>query len=172
VFSDSFVWSREAEFGLEAMAEVLDMRLREKVREEQSGTYGIWVFASTQKYPDNEYSVYIGFGCDPNRVEELTEAVFHEIDWIRKGAIDDIYLQKTKNLLLGDLEKAQKENEYWLNGIATALRQRQDLATIAMRENLIMSLDAETISEAARRALTPDQYIRVVLYPEQKQSTQ
>jgi zinc protease len=172
VFSDSFEWSMETEFGLEAMAEVLDMRLREKVREEQSGTYGIWVFSSTQKYPDNEYSVYIGFGCDPDRVEELTETVFHEIDWMRKGDIDDTYLQKTRNLLLGDLEKAQKENEYWLNGITTALRRRQDLSTIAMREILIRSLDAETVSEAARRALTPDQYIRVVLYPEQEQGTQ
>jgi zinc protease len=172
VFSDSFVWSVESDFALEALAEVLDMRLREKVREEQSGTYGIWVFSSTQKYPDNEYSVYIGFGCDPDRVDELTEVVFQEIDWIRKGAIDDIYLQKTRKLLIGDLEKAQKENEYWLNSIATTLRRNQDLSTIAMREKLIRSLDAETISDAARRALTPDQYIRVVLYPEQKQSIQ
>jgi zinc protease len=142
------------------------------VREEQSGTYGIWVFSSTQKYPDNEYSVYIGFGCDPDRVEELTEVVFQEIDWIREGDIDESYIQKTKNLLLGDLEKARKENVYWLNGIATALRRRQDLSTIVEREKLIRDLDGRAIGEAARRALSPDQYIRVVLYPQQEKEAQ
>jgi zinc protease len=172
VFSDSFAWTREAEFGLEAMSEVLDMRLREKVREEQSGTYGIWVFSTTQKYPDNEYSVYIGFGCDPDRVEELTEVVFQEIDWIREGNIDESYIQKTKKLLLGDLEKAQKENAYWLNSIAAALRRGLDLSTIAQREKLIQELNAGDIGEAARRALIPEQYIRVVLYPQQEQEAQ
>ena len=166
VFSDSFSWSYERDFNLEAMAEILEMRLREKVREEQGGTYGIWVQASTQKYPDNEYSVYIGFGCDPDRVEELTRTVFEEITWIKEGKIDDIYLTKQKEISRRSLEKALKENRYWLDGIAVALRRREDPATMTGKEDLINRLDIELIQETARSFLNTDQYIRVVLYPE------
>ena len=148
------------------MAEILEVRLREKLREEQSGTYGIWVWATTQKYPDNEYSVFIGFGCDPERVEELTEIVFDEIEWIRRGEIEDIYLIKEREILKRSLEKSVKENNYWLTGIATALRRREDPDIMTRRKNLISRLDTKHVQEAARLSLTPDQYIRVVLYPE------
>ena len=166
-FSGPFSWSPDGDFSLEAMGEVLDMRLREKVREEQSGTYGIWVWASTRKFPDNEYTVYIGFGCDPDRVEELTDAVFDEIDWIRKGEIDGIYLTKVREIFKRGLEKALKENSYWLNSMALALRRGEDPGTILRREAMINRLAADIIGEAARSFLTPDQYIRVVLYPEE-----
>jgi len=169
VFSDSFSWSLEGDFSLKAMAEILDMRLREKVREEQGGTYDIWVWATTQKYPDNEYSVYIGFGCDPDRVEELIRVVFEEIAWIREGEIDEIYLIKEKEILRRSLEKSIKENEYWLDSIATALRRREDPGILARRKGLINQLNTELIQEAARLTLNPDQYIRVVLYPETRE---
>jgi zinc protease len=165
VFSDGFTWSYETDFHLQAMAEILDTRLREKVREEQSGTYGIWVYATTQKYPDNEYTVYIGFGCDPDRVEELTNTVFEAIEWIRTGVIDEIYLTKEKEILRRSLEKSSKENGYWLNQIALALRRSEDPGVLNRRERLIEQLDADIIRDAARLTLTQDEYIRVVLYP-------
>mgnify|MGYP005835990993 CR=1 FL=1 len=166
VFSGSFTWSFENDFYLTAMAEVLDMRLREKVREEQSGSYDIWVWANTQKYPDNEYTVYIGFGCDPDRVDELTGIVFKEIAWLREGKIDDIYITKEREILKRSLEKSLRENEYWLESIATALRRKEDPRIILKREALIKQLDAERLREAAELSLNPDRYIRVVLYPE------
>jgi zinc protease len=166
-FSGPFSWSRDGDFSLEAMGEVLDMRLREKVREEQSGTYGIWVWASSQKLPDNEYTVYIGFGCDPERVEELTEVVFNEIDWIRKGEIDEIYLTKVREIFKRSYEKALKENSFWLNSMALALRRMEDPGTILDRETMINALDADIIAKAARSFLTPDRYIRVVLFPDE-----
>jgi zinc protease len=166
VFSGSFTWSFENDFYLSAMGEVLDMRLREKVREEQSGSYDTWVWATTQKYPDNEYTVYIGFGCDPDRVEELTRAVFKEIDWIREGKIDDIYITKEREILKRGLEKSLKENKYWLESIATALRRNEDPRIILKREELIDKLNAERLRDAAVLSLNPERYIRVVLYPE------
>ncbi|HEB30604.1 MAG TPA: insulinase family protein [Spirochaetes bacterium] len=165
-FSGPFSWSYEGDFSLEAMGEVLDIRLREKVREEQSGTYGIWVWASTRKYPDNEYTVYIGFGCDPDRVEELTDVVFKEIDWIREGEIDSMYLTKVKEIFKRGLEKSLKENGYWLKSMALALRRGEDPGIIVKRAALIDRLDADIIGKAARSFLTPGRYIRVVLYPQ------
>jgi zinc protease len=166
IFSDTFTWSNESDFHLQAMAEILDTRLREKVREEQSGTYGIWVYATTQKYPDNEYTVYIGFGCDPDRVEELTQTVFEAIEWIRTGEIDEIYLTKEKQILMRSLEKSRKENEYWLGEIALALRRSEDPGFLNRRVRLIEQIDAGIIRDAARLTLSQDEYIRVVLYPE------
>lgn len=152
-------------FFLEAMSEILDMRLRETVREGASGTYGIWVWATTQKFPDNEYTVYIGFGCDPERVEDLTGIVFEQIEWIRSGRIDEIYLTKEREILKLNLEKSQRENKYWLNSITTLLRRGENPGVLLKRKELIDQITSEIIQETARLTLDPDQYIRVVLYP-------
>jgi zinc protease len=165
IFSNSLPWSYERDFFLEAMAEILDMRLRETVREEASGTYGIWVWATTQKNPDNEYTVYIGFGCDPERVEDLTAIVFEQIEWISSGKIEEIYLTKEREILKLNLEKSQRENKYWLNNMATQLRRGEDPGILLKRKELIDQLTSEIVQETARLTLDPEQYIRVVLYP-------
>jgi len=167
VFSGSIPWSYQKHFGLVALAELLDIRIREKVREEKGGAYTTWVWAGTQKYPDQEYYIYMGFGCAPERVEELTDAVFREIGWVINGEIEENYIIKVREILKRELEKSMRENEWWIEEIATSLRMDEPLEDIIKNKNdVLQKIDSNFLKEIARLTLKPDQYIRVVLLPE------
>ena len=48
--------------------------------------------------PKETYSISIGFGCDPERVNELTEAVKNELKLFLDDGTTDKYLQKVKEI--------------------------------------------------------------------------
>ena len=92
VFTGPFEWSRKNSYNLGAAVDVLRIRLREVLREEMGGTYGVGVGASTSRYPEQRYSIRISFGCAPDSVEQLTRAVFAQIDSLKQfGASDSEY---------------------------------------------------------------------------------
>jgi phosphotransferase system enzyme I (PtsP) len=61
------------------MIRVLSIKLRENLREDKGGVYGVRANASVEKYPKPSYRVNIGFGCAPENVETLNldEAAAH-----------------------------------------------------------------------------------------------
>ena len=165
-FAGDFPYSRDELIALIAAGDILEIRLREQLREELSGTYGASVSAGAQKYPDQEFQVGIDFGCDPARVEELTKAVFREIAWMRDGTIDEVYLTKERETLRRGREVAVRENSFWLSSIASSLMIGEDPAEALSFNNRVRALDAEKVRRAARSYFTPARYVQVVLSPE------
>ena len=53
-------FSRVERLNIAALADVLDIQLRETLREQLGGTYGVQVGASTEREPDPRYSLSIG----------------------------------------------------------------------------------------------------------------
>ncbi len=165
VFASPFDWSLEEEVRLEALSGVLETRLTDVLREQQGGTYSVAVFSSASKNPRGERRVFVGFGCEPARVEELSGLMLAEIRRIAEEGPDEAAVAKQKEVMRRNLELAGRTNGYWADGIATALRRLEDPATLLLRRQLVDSLDARSLTETARRGLPADRYIRVVLYP-------
>ncbi|HEX9895924.1 MAG TPA: insulinase family protein, partial [Gemmatimonadales bacterium] len=94
VFSGPFEYTRANRAAMRGLASVLDIRLREVLREALGGTYGVSVSGTPTRLPRQEYSFSIGFGSAPERVDELVKAVFAEIDSIRKNGPADRDLAK------------------------------------------------------------------------------
>lgn len=91
-------------FLLNAALDAFNIRLREVVREEKSGTYGAYGYAYSTNYPKPIYTINIGFGCDPDRSEELAGEVMKIIKDVTTKKLDDSYNQKVKEQLLKSLE--------------------------------------------------------------------
>ena len=97
------------------MGRILSTRLLEEIREERSGVYSIGASPTSSKFPEQEYSVAIRYGTDPEKLEELKRAVFDEIkDFAQKGPSDD-ELAKAQEKMLREREIALRENGFWLN---------------------------------------------------------
>ena len=62
-FSGPFNWNYENNYNLNSMTDVFRIKLREVLREDKGGTYGVGINANPQKYPDGEYTITISFGC-------------------------------------------------------------------------------------------------------------
>jgi len=169
VFHGDYEWSREENHVLRSMATAVETRLREVIREEEGGTYGIGVWASPSRYPDEEYLVHITFGTDPERAGELSERVLSVLADIRDEGLDPSYAQRVRTTQTEDFEKDIRTNGYWMSTMQGLYFHELDPTRILEYPELVSAIDAEVITEAARRYLDTDRYIEVVLYPEDGQ---
>ena len=151
---------------LNALVAVMDIRLRDVLREDLSGTYGVSVSAQTQQKPVPSYNVSIRFGTAPARLDTLAAEVFRQIDSLKvQGPAPDV-VTRVQEQERRERETARRTNGYWL---AQLLRGAQ----IGDRPGAFLAADALTeqltparIQDAARRWLNPANYVRVSLFPE------
>ncbi len=167
IFTGPFEWSRQNRYHLNSMTHVLRIKLREVLREDKGGTYGVGVNASPSHYPDEEYRLTISFACSPDRVNELTNTVFQQIDSLKKQLPEEIYMQKVKEIQRRKHEKDLKENRYWLNALTFHYRHQENPRNILEYTKLVDQLTARDIQTAAQKYIDENNYVKVVLYPEE-----
>ena len=168
VYAGDLEWSRREALTIDVAGEVLGIRLRERVREALGGTYSINVnTAGTQTLPDQEYQIYVLFGSDPDRVEELRDEVFGQIDWLQMGG-EQKYLDTAKELFRTNREEDLRENNFWLNQIRIAARRGESFDQIVAFDDLLEAMTLEDLAAVAERYLIDDRYVRVVLLPEEQ----
>ena len=161
-------WSPEAEDDLDMLAEVLDIRLREVLREEMSGVYGAFSNGNIERRPKQRYTYSIGFGCAPENVDKLKRAVYEEINKIKQSGIGPEYIEKLKEQRRRKLETDRRRNEFWERQLAKHFRYGTDpKAILEIEEKQIERVNSDTVKKAARRYLQ-NQRIEGVLVPETK----
>jgi len=165
-FTGPFEFNRLNRFELMSVGDILRIKLREKIREEKGGTYGVQVEQSTKQYPTPEYRFTIQFGCSPDRVEELIGTIFNEINQLQNEPVSDEDLNKIKEIDLRTYETNLRENKFWLNNLYFYYFNNEDPAQILRYPTVVNSLSKEALQAAAQRYLCAENYIQVVLYPE------
>ncbi len=171
VFTGPFEWTRENRYALRSLSDVLRIKLREVLREDLGGTYGVGVSGSSARDPDQEYSFRISFGADPERLEELTEVVFQQIDSLRTHGPTQEYIDKVKETQRRSRETNLRRNGYWLGRLSAAVRHGTDPRNILDDEKFIDGLTAEMIRAAAEMYLRTDNYVQVSLFPESPETS-
>jgi zinc protease len=166
VFTGPYEWSRENNYELNSMLDMFDIKLREVLREDKSGTYGVGVYGGGSLYPHEEYRINISWGCDPARIDELTEAVFEQIDSLKMAPPEEIYVTKVMETQLREYETDMKENRYWLNNFFNSYWYGRDLDYLLSYPDLYKTLTAEMMQSAAKKYFDMDNYVRIVLKPE------
>ncbi len=166
IFTGPFEYTRQNRYQLSALAELLNIKLREALRENLGGTYGVSVNPSASRDPLPSYRFTIGFGSAPERLEALTAAALAEIDSVKKFGTTPEYLNKVKEAAFRSRETALKQNGYWLAQISTFDQSGWPLAEIPSGEKLISALTIQDLQKAATKYLRTDNYVRVSLYPE------
>ena len=165
-FTGPFEWSRDNDYVLNSLASVMDIRLRERLREDMSATYNVNVWSSARLYPKQEYRFQISFGCDPERVEELTQTIFTQIDSLSTYGPDDTNVAKVREQQKRQHETDLKDNEFWVGQLHRSYFRGQDPALIVEYPKLMETLSAEVIQNAAKKYLNTGNYVQVVLMPE------
>lgn len=165
-FTGEFEDSRRHRHALRSLGDVMQIRLRERLREDLGGTYGASVSAGSSLYPDAEYSIRITFGSAPERVDELVGVVFQQIDSLKTVGPTDVEIGKVQEMQRRGRETNLKQNGYWRGQLVGYDRQGLDFRDILTYENLIDALEVSTVRDAARRWLRTDNYVQVTLYPE------
>jgi zinc protease len=166
VFTGAARLSRLERSVLSAMANVLELRLREELREELGGTYSVGVSASATRVPRDEYRITISFGSDPARADSLVRAVFVQLDSLQATGPSASDLAKVKETLIRGRETNLRENSWWLGQLLQAVRDGDP--PVPPLEPVLASLTVESLRAAARTYLDRSRYVRVTLLPEQR----
>jgi zinc protease len=166
VFTGAVDDSREHRYALDALEEVLRIRLRDRLREDLGGTYGVSVSGSISFAPYENYTVRIGFGSAPERAEELTAVVFQQLDSVASTGPLPEEVEKVREIQTRSRETNLRENGYWVSQLVGYGQRGLDIRGILEYESLVAALTADSIRDAARRHLRMDNYVLVRLYPE------
>ena len=168
IFTGPFEWTYNDRYYISSLEELLTIKLREAIREDAGGTYGVGVSASADRYPVTDYTLYVSFGTDPARVDELLGTLFTVLKDTRDNLSTEENLQKIKELQRRERETSIKENGFWLGRLQSSLTNNDPLNEWLDFESKINALTLEDLRNAAQKYINLDNYVQVVLYPEAK----
>lgn len=152
----------------EALTEVINLRLRDAIREELGGTYDVSAQVGLTKFPWESYQVSIYFGCDPSRQAELIKAVQGVLDKVAAGQFDDSLIAKFREAKHRALETDRKTNGYWLARFLRYDFYGHDLANLTKMDTLVDQIDHAKIAAMAKEMLNPAVRHEVILLPQGK----
>jgi zinc protease len=165
-FSGDFQDTPDNRLAFALLRDLVDMRLRDVLREAMGGTYGVGVSHSTQRLPQPRYLASIQFGAAPDRLEELVAAVFRELEAIQADGPDATALAAVREQQRRTHETSQQRNEYWLSLLLREAETGEPAARALDFPRRLEEVTPEQIRDAARQWYDFANYVRVTLLPE------
>jgi zinc protease len=149
-----------------AAAGVLNIRLREILREEMGGTYGVGVGFSNAAPFKGYGTMTVQFGSAPENVDKMVAATLKEIERLKAEgpSVDDV--NKVKELERRDLETNAKQNSYWMGSLQTVHMFGWDPIGITRRAERTEKLTPEILKNMFQKYFPTDRYTLVTLKPE------
>jgi len=136
---------REERYEAKIASLILQERLRKSLREQEAGTYHVYVGWKHNRHTKQVHFDVI-FGCSPERVKELeTKALTIVHQFVEEGAShEEVELEKGK--MLRAYEKNIKKNEYWKARMVLSLQHGHDLMDIPDQLASMLGLTAEKMN--------------------------
>jgi zinc protease len=144
---------------------VLRIRLREVLREDMGGVYGVSVGAWIGREPTQRRGFRVFFGCNPDNVEKLKKAVFDEVAKIQKEGVGPLYIEKVTEQLKREHETDLKENRWWLSNLQEAYYFGDDFKVVADVDAIAKRVTSDNIKASAKHYFTAGNYVLGVMTP-------
>lgn len=166
-YHGKYDWDKKTNYHLKSMVEVMRIKLRESMREDKGGVYGVRVSSNTNKIPSEKYSITISFNSDPEMTEELLDTALQDIGNMMSNGPKEENLTKVKETQRQELIKKMKENRFWLNTINGKLKLNENLDSISLDklDQAQKELTANDIKMAAQKFFNAQQRVQVVMEP-------
>ncbi|SDS86363.1 M16 family metallopeptidase [Winogradskyella sediminis] len=158
-------YNQKEAHALKSLAEVLTIKLIEKLREEEGGVYGAGANASISNMPYDWFRFNISFPCGPENVDKLIAATMKEVDLLIKEGPTEEDLEKVKKAQILDYKEDLKTNRFWLGQLKNADYLNKNPHHILKFEEAVNSLTRDDLHEAAKKYLTQG-YITGIHNPE------
>ena len=167
VYTGEASFDADQNYYLSSLGEVLTNKLIELLREEKGGVYGVGARGSLSKIPYESYTFRVGFPCSPDNAEDLIQATLDEIDRIKEEGVSEEDLQKIKETQRRERKEDLEKNSFWMNTLYSSYYYDLPLDRIKNFNEKIDALTSDNLKETAKTYLKADNYIQVVLMPEE-----
>ncbi len=153
---------------IEELRQLVEIKLREIIREDMSGTYGVSVTSEIDGYPERYYKFQISFGCEPSREKELTNEVISALNKLRTELVDESYIDKLHESFRRNFEvNKNTAAQWWINMINAVEVFKYLPAEVIYDDNSVRTwTTSEYMRDLAKKYLKTDNYVCVFLEPE------
>lgn len=167
VWSGDYLATPDSEKQVEALSEVLEIKLIEKLREEESGVYGVGVSGSVSKIPAKRYSFRIAFQCAPENVEKLVNRTMAEIKKVKESGAELTDIDKFRAETKRQTETQLRENGFWLGYLQGQYQDNEDVKEVLKVNEMLKKVTVESTKISAKKYFA-ENMIKVILLPEKK----
>ncbi len=168
VWKGDFKWKDKYRQGFTMLMNILSIKLRETMREEQGGVYGVSFNGNPVKYPEPKYTITSTWGCNPDSISKLANTVLGEMGKIKKNGPSEEDLNKVKETLIRERETRLKENNFWISALQNYYLNGDRLLTLEEYKTFVNSFTAKDIKKVAGKYLDTESYVKVALTPAPK----
>ncbi len=166
IFTGEATYSDNDALKLQALLELMNIKLIETLREELSGIYGGGMNGSLNKISYNNYSISVSLPCGPENVDKLIKATFDEIQKVKDKGPLEADLNKVKETFDKQFQVELKDNSYWLTRLQRSGELGLNPADITTLNARMKAITPKDLQEAARKYFNVNNYFQAVLYPE------
>ncbi|MGB2714418.1 MAG: insulinase family protein [Vicinamibacterales bacterium] len=153
---------------VDAATEVLEIALRDILREELGETYSVSV-GLIQPLPQRGAGrISISFGSAPDKGDTMVQRILQEVQRLQKEGPSADLVNRAKEAAHREHETARKQNGFWLARLQSAKLLGRDPKLILTREERINAITQENIHEMFKKYFPMDRYTVVTLLPEPK----
>jgi zinc protease len=168
IWKGDFKWSDKDRQTFSMLMNILSIKCRESMREDQGGVYGVSINGSASKFPKPKYIIQSTWGCSPDNISRLSQTVLTEMGKIKKDGPTETDLNKVKETLVRDRETKYKENAFWLSLLQNHFLQGDKLISLDEYKTLVNSVTQADIKATAGKYLNTASYVQVALTPAPK----
>jgi zinc protease len=164
-WEEEIPYDSDTEMAVNALGEVLTIKLVEKLREEEGGVYGVGARGNLSKISFSNLIFSISFPCGPENVDKLIAAALGEVEKIKKDGVAPKDMAKVKETYLLKRKEDIKTNRFWIGNLVKADQEDRRLEEMMQFEAKLDKLTAEDVQKVAQKYLD-ENYFLGVLMPE------
>jgi zinc protease len=168
IWKGDFKWNDKDRQGFSMLMNILAIKCRESMREDQGGVYGVSVNGSASKLPKPKYTIQSSWGCNPDNIKKLSQTVLDEMGKIKKDGPTEVDLNKVKETLIRQRETQVKENTFWMTSLQNHFLFGDRLLSLEEYKTFVNSFSGADIKAIAGKYLKTDSYVQVALTPATK----
>ena len=148
-----------------AATDVLEIALRDILREELGQTYTVSVDLSQGLPQRGGGHVEISFGAAPENIEKMGARVLQEVQRLQQEGPTEDLVNRAKETARRNYETQLRQNDYWLRRFQAVQMWGQDPAMIARRLDRINAVTPAAVQEAFKQYFPANRMTVVTLAP-------
>jgi zinc protease len=161
-------FNADTSYLLQSLLDLARIKLREELREEEGGVYGVSIGGGQSKFPVEQYSIRINFNADPPRTNDLIASA-REVIGKMKQQVDPADISKVTEAQRQGRIKDLEQNQFWMSAFINSWLNGTDMyamTQLSTLEKRIAGLNDKVLMQAARKYFKEDDLISVVMFPE------
>lgn len=165
MYNDGVPYSEDLELKAQALAEIINIKVIDDLREKLGAIYGGGVSVNVSKYPYNNFTAMLQLPTGPKTVDTLLTSFKAEIEKLKQNGPQQSDLDKVKKGWVEKYRTQVKENNTWSNKLYNIYFQENDPQRFLNYETIVNALTVADIKAVANLLFNGKNMITAVQYP-------